>query len=144
MSTKKTTATILLAVALAAVAVARQSNSSTAYSYPQEFSVSGTSELVTNWVTLWKEGVVEHQCGVVTSNYYAMLLWHDTSNRVLLLSSVLLLSTNLTLMQPPQRVFTNNWPYLNQTNWPYYFMQTNWYYTNTWTNIGHLVTVTNN
>lgn len=83
------------------------------------------SELITNWVTLWTEGSTNHECGVVTSNYFAQLVWKGKTNRVDLESQKLVLD------KPPQREETNsfangiivitNWitmPFPLQPNWP--------------------------
>jgi hypothetical protein len=45
--------------------------------------------------------LVEHQCGVVVSNYFALLDWRNTTHRVDLDSVTLMLE------RPPQRMVTN-------------------------------------
>lgn len=70
-----------------------------------------TNDFETNWVTIWSEGVTNHQCGVVTSNFIAIVSWEHATNRIVWKQ------TKLTLDTPPQRIWntpqtvygTNGW-----------------------------------
>lgn len=77
--------------------------------------------LSTNWVRLWGDGDVEHQCGVVTGNWCAELCYGGCTNLWPLTTNV------LTLKEPPQRTVTNQPP---QQQWQWQWQFTNSIFTN--------------
>jgi hypothetical protein len=82
-----------------------------------------THDFETNWVTLWSEGVTNHQCGVVTSNYISIISWEHTTNRIAWKQ------TKLELKEPPQRVTNspaNGWNVIS--NMTITNMTVPWYY----------------
>lgn len=76
----------------------------------QNADVQYTHDFETNWVTLWSEGVTNHQCGVVVSNFISLVSWEHVTNRIVWKQ------TRLELKEPPQRTWFQPHEFLANLN----------------------------